>query len=48
VATAGGPCAAAGADPRAGEIERLAGLRDSGAFTDDEFAAEKTRILGSG
>ena len=48
VATAGAPSAAAGADPRVGEIERLAGLRDSGALTDDEFAAEKTRILGTG
>jgi hypothetical protein len=48
VATAGAPSAAAGADPRVGEIERLAGLRDSGALTDDEFAVEKARILGSG
>jgi hypothetical protein len=39
---------AAGGDPRVGEIERLAGLRDSGALTDEEFAAEKARILGSG
>ena len=45
VATAGAPSAP---DPRVGEIERLAGLRDSGALTDDEFAAEKARILGSG
>ena len=30
------------------EIERLAGLRDSGALTEQEFAAEKARILGSG
>jgi hypothetical protein len=44
VATPGAPSA----DPRVGEIERLAGLRDSGALTDDEFAAEKARILGSG
>ena len=48
VATAGAPAAAAGGDPRVGEIERLAGLRDSGALTDEEFAAEKARILGSG
>ena len=49
VATAGGPApAAAGGDPRVGEIERLAGLRDSGALTEEEFAAEKARILGSG
>ena len=43
VATAG----AAGGDPRVAEIERLAGLRDSGALSEEEFAAEKARILGS-
>ena len=48
VATAGAPSAAAGGDPRVDEIERLAGLRDSGALTEEEFAAEKARILGSG
>ncbi len=48
VATAGAPAAAASGDPRVGEIERLAGLRDSGALTEEEFAAEKARILGSG
>ena len=48
VATAGAPAtAAAGGDQRVGEIERLAGLRDSGALTDEEFAAEKARILSS-
>ena len=47
VATAGPPAAAAG-DPRVSEIERLAGLHASGALTDEEFAAEKARILGSG
>ncbi len=29
----------------AGELERLAALRESGALTDDEFAAAKGRIL---
>ena len=48
VATAGAPAAAAGGDPRVTEIERLAGLRDSGALTEEEFAAEKARVLGSG
>ncbi len=48
VATAGGPAAAASGDQRLGEIERLAGLRDSGALTEEEFAAEKARILGAG
>jgi hypothetical protein len=45
VATAGAPATAAGADARVGEIERLAGLRDSGALTEEEFASEKARIL---
>lgn len=48
VATAGGPAAAGSGDQRLGEIERLAGLRDSGALTEEEFAAEKARILRSG
>ncbi len=34
------------ADP-ADEIEHLAQLHDSGALTDDEFAAAKAKILGS-
>jgi hypothetical protein len=38
---------AAGSDTQVGDLERLAGLRDSGALTEDEYAAEKTRILGS-
>jgi hypothetical protein len=38
---------ATGGDPRINEIQRLTGLRDSGALTDDEFAAEKSRILAS-
>jgi hypothetical protein len=46
VAAAGAP--ATGGDARVGELERLAGLRDSGALTEEEFAAEKARILGSG
>ena len=45
LATGGGPDTATGGDPRVGEIERLAGLRDSGALTEEEFAAEKARIL---
>jgi hypothetical protein len=48
VTTAGGPPVAVSGDPRVSEIERLAGLRDSGALTEQEFAAEKARILGSG
>ena len=48
VAAAGAPAAAAPVgDPRVAEIERLAGLRDSGALSEEEFAAEKARVLGS-
>lgn len=48
VATVGAPAAAAGGDPRVDELERLASLHGSGALTDEEFAAEKARLLGSG
>ena len=34
------------ADP-ADELEHLAQLRDSGALTDEEFAAAKAKVLGS-
>jgi hypothetical protein len=47
VVTAAGPSAAASGDQRVSEIERLVGLRESGALTDEEFAAEKARILSS-
>ena len=51
VTAAGG--AAGAATPAAGDdpislIERLAALRDSGALTDEEFAAQKRQILGDG
>jgi hypothetical protein len=36
---------APGADP-VGQLERLAALRDSGAISDEEFAAAKARLLG--
>ena len=32
-------------DPTA-ELERLSGLHDSGALTDDEFAVAKAKLLG--
>ena len=32
---------------RVDELERLAGLHDSGVLDDEEFAAEKTRVLSS-
>ena len=35
------------ADDAASEIERLASLHDSGALTDDEFAAAKAKILST-
>ena len=30
------------------DLERLVSLRDSGALSDEEFAAEKAKILGAG
>jgi hypothetical protein len=49
---AGGPGVAAVApDPNSGRVdslERLAALRDRGAISDDEYAAEKTRVINSG
>ena len=44
---AGATTPAAGDDPIS-LIERLAALRDSGALTDEEFAAQKRQILGDG
>ena len=44
-ATAGEPAPAPVSDPRVNELERLAGLRDSGALTEEEFTAEKARVL---
>jgi len=40
------PAAAGGGDSRVADLERLAGLRDSGLLSDEELAAEKARILG--
>ncbi|MDX6583222.1 MAG: hypothetical protein QOI10_2406 [Solirubrobacterales bacterium] len=40
------PATAVG-DSRAAELERLAKLRDSGVLTDEEFAAEKQRVLSA-
>ena len=47
VARSAAPAAPTGGDPRVNEIERLAGLRESGALTEEEFALEKARILAS-
>jgi len=35
-------------DARLGRLERLASLRDKGILTEEEFAAEKARLLGGG
>jgi Short C-terminal domain len=35
-------------DDTLSQLERLAGLRDSGALTDEEFEQQKRRILGGG
>ena len=34
-------------DSRVGQLQRLAALRDSGALTEEEFATEKAKLLGS-
>ena len=39
--------AAAATESRAEQLEKLAALRDSGALTEEEFAAEKARVLGA-
>ena len=38
---------AGGADDRVAQLERLGKLRDSGVLDEEEFAAEKKRLLGS-
>jgi hypothetical protein len=39
------PPAAAGGDDRVEQLKELAALRDQGVLTEEEFAAEKARIL---
>ena len=34
------------ADPQTAELERLAGLHQSGVLTDEEFTAAKAKVLG--
>lgn len=36
----------AGGDPQVADLERLAALHESGALTDEEYAAAKARLLG--
>jgi uncharacterized membrane protein YebE (DUF533 family) len=45
-APAPAPAAAAPAGDTTAELERLAQLHQSGALTDDEFAAAKSKLLG--
>ena len=40
------PASAGGGDDRVEQLKELASLRQQGVLTDDEFAAEKARILG--
>ena len=44
--TQGGAAAGSGGDDRISRLERLADLHRSGALTDEEFAAEKAKLLG--
>ena len=44
---ASAPAPAAPAPSLAGELERLASLRDQGALTEAEFQAEKAKLLGT-
>jgi hypothetical protein len=41
------PVAAAPAPDPIGELKQLAALRDQGILTDEEFAAQKAKILGT-
>jgi len=41
------PAASAGGDDRIAEFQQLADLENQGILTDEEFAAEKARILNS-
>jgi Short C-terminal domain len=45
-AAASAPPSVSGEDNRLQQLERLAELRDKGALTEEEFAAEKARVLG--
>lgn len=40
------PEAGGGSDPMIAQLRQLAQLRDQGVLTDEEFAAQKARILG--
>jgi hypothetical protein len=44
---AAAPAASAGGDDRIAKLQQLADLKNQGILTDEEFAAEKARILNS-
>jgi hypothetical protein len=46
VAPAPAPAAASGEDDMLAQLEKLGKLHDSGVLTDDEFAAQKAKLLG--
>ncbi len=46
VATGSGAGAVSAAGDRIAMLQQLAQLHDSGALTDEEFAAEKAKVLG--
>ena len=41
------PAAADGGEDRIEQLKELAGLKEQGVLTDEEFAREKARILGT-
>ena len=46
-AAAPAPAPAAGGEDVVDQLEKLADLRDRGVLTDEEFAAQKAKILGA-
>ena len=46
--TAGAPGPGGGAKSRLDQLQQLADLHDRGVLNDDEFAAEKAKILSEG
>jgi uncharacterized protein YciW len=46
-AAAAAPAPSAGGDDRLAQLQQLADLKAQGILTEEEFAAEKARILGS-
>ncbi|MEK6276530.1 MAG: SHOCT domain-containing protein [Actinomycetota bacterium] len=44
---AGAQIGSGGADPSVDQLERLQKLREQGVLTEDEFQAQKRKVLGS-